>query len=133
MRVLSSENGNKAEIYDPQSQSIVVMYYRRPTPSEVVEYQSGIFTREGMEVKLNADVRLKAGAALLTGIENGCFCDADGKQISSTEGDDNYNPEWKKIITEGAPDLVMALAQNVFEGIVVKLGGGDTLNFSGRK
>jgi hypothetical protein len=35
--------------------------------------------------------------------------------ISSDPEDPGYNPEWKKLITNRAPDLIILLAQTVFE------------------
>jgi hypothetical protein len=92
-------------------------FFRRPTNEEIAGYQSGMLKREGNKIKLRvAEVRLAYGKKILLGFEKGTL-GVDGKPISCDSNDADYLPNWKEFIAKEAPELIIALAQKVFEGV----------------
>ena len=114
-RVLAAESHALA-ILDPVSDSVVTLYYRRPTSEERVAYQMSAYRLEGNERRFClGETRLQFGLEILTGFGPGDFL------VPEAEGpvplDRERHPDWKARLQEHAPDLVSYLAQQVFEGL----------------
>lgn len=115
MRELKS-NKNILTISDAISGSKIEIYYRIPTASEIQAYMSRLIQRKGNKIKMNiADARLEFGLRILEGFRDGDF-GIDGKPISSNPASEYYVDNWKELLKESAPDIIMLLAQTVFEG-----------------
>lgn len=122
MRDLAKSDKNKLLIQDGISGTEIELYYRMPNTQEMVAYQNQMVKKVGRKVVLNTfETRLKWGIEILTGFREGDF-GFEGKPISSDEKSPNYREDWKKIIKEGAADIVSTLALTVFEGVRVDTG-----------
>lgn len=100
------------------------LYYRNPTTEEMVGFQGEGMVRKGNKI-INRLVfaRVKYGAAVITGFKAGLFA-AEGKPVSADPQDKKeYRKDWKELLVQGAPQLVAAVGQVVFEG--VRVGGAD--------
>jgi len=111
---------NILRIRDHISDSDIVLFYRMPTTREQVAYTNGLIQRRGKKVVYRqGEMRMKYGAAILTGFRTGDFekQDRDGKWVpyASDPESPRYDPDWKNLICEHAPDLVELLAVHVFE------------------
>jgi hypothetical protein len=136
-RDLKRVDNNKATFIDGPSGGDVSMYYRTPTNKERIAYSGETLTRKAGKIASQATAAgLKWGAKIMTGIEDGDFLNG-GKPISSNEGSEGYDPEWKRLVLLTAGDLVQALAQLAFSGIGVKYededddGEGSEIDMSG--
>lgn len=111
---------NEMVITDSLSGSDITFYYRMPSITERVKYQSGLFSLRGgnrLQVK-SFETRLSYGLEIITGFKEGDFeIEQDGKwvAISSQQDSPNYYAGWKAVLRKDAPDLVSALAAAVFE------------------
>ncbi|MBT9169275.1 MAG: hypothetical protein DDT19_02631 [Syntrophomonadaceae bacterium] len=116
MRDLNKSDKNKIVVHDAVSGSELELYYRTPTTSEMVQYQSKLFRRAGKKILINAfETRLEMGLQILTGFRDGDF-GIDGKPISCNPNSENYREDWKELLKETAADVVTAVAFTVFEG-----------------
>ncbi len=118
-RVFSDEP-NKLTIHDNISGSDIVLFYRNPTTQEVSGYHNAALRRRRNKVEIRqAEARMKYGSIILTGFRDGDFvqADADGvnKPMSSTSEHPDYCPNWKAEVKKHAADLIMVLAQHVFD------------------
>lgn len=118
-RVLGSKT-NKLSIFDPVGNGHAVFHTRPITMEERVQYSGRLIKKdeEGRAV-IDTAVRLEFGEKILTGIGDNYFQNEDGKYISSNPASADYDPDWKSLITESAPELLMILAMHYFEGIRV--------------
>lgn len=114
-----SSQHNELKIRDNLSGSDITLYYRMPTTSERQRYQNQSLQRRRNRVEFNqAQARLEAGLAIITGFREGDFERVVGQgyqAFSWREGADNYFPEWKNWLAEHAGDLLMLLAAQVFD------------------
>lgn len=116
---------NTIEIQDGSSGDVHEMYYRRPTAVEMAGYQAALFERKGKKVINRVyQTRIDFGAKILTGFKPGTF-GFDGQAISAEKADKGYREDWQRILRELAPDVVAAVAQQVFEGTGVARGADD--------
>lgn len=107
------------EIHAPGQKDPVGLYYRTPTVPEIQRYKSATVKVKDGKVKYKLDdVRLKMqfGAIVLTGIREGDF-GVKGEPISSDQNSKHYAPQWKQLIYEKFPQLIVALATVVFDGV----------------
>jgi hypothetical protein len=105
------------------------LYYRTPTPEELVGFQAEGLVRKGKKiVNRMVAARIKYGQRVLIGFKTGTI-GCDGKAISSDPKDNKiYRADWKTLLLGAAPQLVAAVGQVAFEG--VRVGGQeDDLEF----
>lgn len=126
MRVLGKNIKCEMSFYDSVSETDLTLFYRLPTVIERIKYSNEIYTQQNNKLVLNPNVRVNYALKIVTGIGENQFCDDNNKAISSDENSENYNPEWKQLIEEGAAELLMVLAYRVFEGITEKVNGKKT-------
>lgn len=120
MRELKQSDKNILRIQDALSGSDLELYYRMPTTSELVSYQSKLMQRKGKKVIIHAfDTRLEFGLKILTGFRDGDF-GFDGKPISSEKENANYREDWKELVKQSAPGIINAFSMTVFEGARVE-------------
>ena len=124
-RILGPNVRNVLSIFDPVSGKKLGLYYRLPTSSERIAYESAQFSFENGMAKKNrtAEARQEYGLMILEGFTKGSFhfSQEDGslKDYSSDPADPDYIPEWKEKIKDQAIDLVEILAHRIFEGYLV--------------
>ena len=124
MRDLSSAR-NIIEITDGLSGDVHEFYYRRPTAQEMAAYQAGLFERKGKKVINRVyQTRIESGLKILTGFKPGTI-GIDGVAISAVAGEQGYREDWKNLLGEHAPDIIAAVAQQIFEGTGVSRGLDD--------
>ncbi len=111
-----TETRNVIEVRDAVGGVVHELYYRMPTTKERVKYRAGLFERKGDTI-INKSVsqQEKFGAIILEGFKKGTFAQK-GKAISSDKDDPDYYKDWKKLLQEAAPELVMIVARVAFEG-----------------
>jgi hypothetical protein len=116
MGIVLGEERHALAIRDPVSDSVITLYYRRPTSEERVAYQLSAFRLEGGDRRFClGETRLKFGSEILLGFEPGDFLVAEGgRQVLL---DPEQHPDWREQLAQSAPDLVSFLAQQVFEGL----------------
>ena len=120
MRDLKQSDRNVLRISDAISGSEIELYYRMPTTSEQVAYQSKLVKRQGKKVVIHAfDTRLEYGLKILTGFREGDF-GFDGKPVASDNQSPNFREDWKELLTQSAPDIINAFAMTIFEGARVE-------------
>ncbi len=112
---------NLMRIHDPVSGTSVGLNYRLPTTAERVAYFAALLQREGdVAVSALLETRRRFGLALLCGLAEGDFelpsPGGGSRRISSEPGAPNFEPRWKELLEERAPELVEALAYHLFEG-----------------
>lgn len=137
MRDLKPNDKNKLVINDARSGTAIELYYRNPTTSEEVAYQSRLFKKQGKKMLVNAyETRLTYGLKILTGFREGDF-GIEGKPISSDPVSMNYREDWKELLKDNAADLVTSFAFAIFEGaridagMEIDFGDDDTENDEG--
>jgi len=117
-RVLGTHK-NELKIHDNLSHSDITLYYRMPVTEEAVGYTNETLQRKGKKVKTAlGETRQKYGLKILTGFEEGGLAkpSGDGQVLfSSDPRSECFDPEWKTLIAEHAPDLIEVLAIHVFE------------------
>lgn len=119
MRELTRSEKNTLTVLDTRSGSEIELYYRNPTSREEALYNTRLVKKKGAKIVIRSfDVREEFGLKILTGFRTGDF-GVDGKPISSDPNDPNYRDDWKRIVAEGASDIVRTLALTVFEGVRV--------------
>jgi len=115
MRDVVTEN-NVIEVQDGMSGDTHEIFYRQPTNKERAAYQAALFKRKGKKViDCSFETRLRFGRRICTGFTKGTF-GAAGKPFASEIGDADYHKDWKKLISDGAPEVFTAMAFQVFEG-----------------
>ncbi|MBE7415080.1 MAG: hypothetical protein HS130_07600 [Deltaproteobacteria bacterium] len=119
MRELTRSEKNTLTVLDTRSGSEIELYYRNPTSREEALYNARLVKKKGAKIVIRSfDVREEFGLKILTGFRTGDF-GVDGKPISSDPNDPDYRDDWKRIVAEGASDIVRTLALTVFEGVRV--------------
>lgn len=120
---------NEMSIQDKLSDSEIILYYRMPTTKERIGYTNASVKRQGSQVKMQlGQARQKWGGQILMGFRTGAFeKDVGGEFVlfASDKSDPLYDPEWKKLIQEYAPDVIEALASRVFDAPVEVLDAED--------
>lgn len=114
MRVLSNKD-NQITFFDAASNSRLIMFHRVPNTQEIVEYNKNIYKREKNKLEINTEARIDAALNILTGIGDNCFADQDNKPISHKPDSPDFNPAWKSLLKEYAPDILILLAIQSFE------------------
>jgi hypothetical protein len=99
----------------------ITIHYRMPTTEERIKYVNGFVTRQGNQiVSTIGELRMKAGAKIFVGFKKGSFSVPGKGLISSTPGEENYEPAWKAIVRQYAPDVIEMLALHAFESSLVR-------------
>ncbi len=118
MRLLGS-NTHKITINDGEDKH--VFYYRRPTADELTAYQASLFSRKGDKlINRTGQARLKAGKMVCLGFDKGTLANLDGSLISSEKSDPDYEPSWKDLIAEWAPEYFIRIGEQAFEAARVE-------------
>lgn len=124
MRDFASDK-NVIEITDGISNDVHEIYFRKPTSKEIASFQARLFERKGKKVINRAHAtRLCFGAEIITGFKPGTL-GINGVAISPVASDPGYKADWKDLLVQNAPDIVAAVAQQVFEGTGVAKGAAD--------
>lgn len=97
------------------------LYYRFPNTDEIIAHRNGGTRREGDTLVSNhAENRLASGKKILTGIREGDFGkegpDGNPVPISSDDGSEFYDEDWRDLVEKSASDLIEMLGYVVFEG-----------------
>jgi hypothetical protein len=113
--------GNLMRVRDPVSGASVGLIFRLPTTAERVDYFASLLRRENDDcVSALIETRRRFGLALLCGLAEGDFAlpgeGAAARPVSSEPGSPHFEPRWRELIEERAPELAEALAYHVFEG-----------------
>ncbi|MCE5212103.1 MAG: hypothetical protein LLG40_11160 [Deltaproteobacteria bacterium] len=109
-------NGCEMTFYDKISDTNITLFYDLPETEDRIKYQNEQVVREGNKIKsVLGETRQKYGLKILTGFKKGNFENAAGQPISSDKNDKEYDPNWKKLITDNASDIIEMLAVTVFE------------------
>jgi len=108
-RELKVSDKNSITIFDSRTGEKVTLFYKTPTNTETIQYQSGIVNavtkKQGVEGVSN--VQLEWAKKFLTGFEEGYFL-VDGKPLTTED------PAWKEVIAETASDLLFVLIKYLF-------------------
>jgi hypothetical protein len=111
-----SKTENVITIKDGISGDNVQFRYRTPTASDIQAYSSASIKRQGNKIILNpVQPKLDYGLQILTGIREGDFIES-GKPLSSDIASPNFRENWKELLRQHAPDLIILLASIVFDG-----------------
>ena len=99
----------------------VGLRYREPTTQEMHHYQAESVQRVRNKIQFrHSEAQMKFGNAILEGIRDGDFGvpGPDGKlvPISSDPASPQYRKDWKDLLNQYAPAVVIALGQYVFGG-----------------
>jgi len=120
-RILGPNIRNVFSVLDPVSGKEIDLYYRMPTTSERVAYESGKWgmDEKGALVNRAIEARREYGLLILEGFKKGSFhlSQKDGslKDFSSDPADPDYIADWKDKIKEFAIDLIEVLAHRIFD------------------
>ena len=107
---------NVIEITDGISGDVHEIHVRKPTSKEIASFQARLFERKGKKIINKAHAtRLEFGAEIITGFKPGTL-GINGVAISHVASDPGYREDWKDLLVQNAPDIVAAVAQQVFEG-----------------
>lgn len=107
------------EIHAAGQATPVGLYYRIPTTSELQKYKSSVIKIKDGKVKYQLDdvkVKMAFGALVCNGIREGDF-GRRGVPISSDPESKHYDAQWKQILRNKFPQLVVTLASMVFDGV----------------
>jgi hypothetical protein len=100
----------------------ITLFHRLPTTQERVKYTNGFVTRQGNRmVSTLGELRMKAGSLVLLGFKTGGFSVPGKGLISSKAGEPNYDPNWKELVKQYAPDFIEMLAIHVFEAPMMRI------------
>ncbi len=103
---------------DRENQRKVVFQYREPTAEERIKYSAkvaSLFRNKLPNEEFRFDdlsrIQFEFGVEILQGFR------AEGIpiNISSDPNASDYHPDWKKLVSNRAADLVIALGRHVFE------------------
>lgn len=119
---------NELRLRDNISNSTIILYYRTPSSKDQAAYTNGMTRRERNKlINCTGEQRQTKGAEILAGFREGDFLKPgkpgdphydekfNGCRFSSDPASPCYDPNWKKLITSMAPDLIEALAIHAFE------------------
>lgn len=107
---------NVFEVVDGLSGDIHEMFAGQPTNKERAAYNAALFRRKGKKViDQSFSTRLRFGKRLCTGFTKGSFV-SNGTPFSSDKSDADYRHDWKELLEQGAADVFVALAFQLFEG-----------------
>lgn len=128
-RALTNDELNSVSFFDNISNSELKLFYRNPTTEERNQFANESIQRKRNKVIIRtAQTRRKFGEKILAGIRDGDFvAKKDGKLvgISSDPESPQYDPEWKRLVVQHAPDIVETLGVFVFDGSVETLDDYD--------
>ena len=130
-RILGSNIRNIFSVLDPVSGKEIDLYYRMPTGSERIAYESAKFgiDQKGALVSHATEARQEYGLLIIEGFKKGGFQlpleDGSLQDISSDPTDPDYIADWKDKIKEFAIDLVEVLAHRIFDGPPVIMNQED--------
>lgn len=114
---LNSEIENEVTFEIKASNESLTLYYRTPTLKERFQYANSLFLRKGKNVVDNtAQSRLHFGKLVVTRVEENKLC-YEGKPISSNPNSKIYNENWKDLLTEMFPMMMMHIGHLLFEGV----------------
>ena len=121
-RIIGENIKNKLIIKDQFSGDPLTLYYRPPTTAERIAYKSAMWKREGNKVISRVtEARQEYGALIIEGFEEGDFRHKVGDELkifSSNSESPNYFPAWKGLLKQYASDVLEALAEHAFEGVL---------------
>jgi hypothetical protein len=118
MDFIFSDQPKELIFNDRENQRQVIFRYREPTAEERIRYHARILALFRNRTKNDpipseeiSRIQFEYGAEILTGFR------ASGIPINISPDPDapDYHPEWKKLVSNRATDLVVALGRNVFE------------------
>ena len=124
-RVLGVGVVNTIKLQDSLSGGEIHLYYRFPSPDEIISYRNGDTKRKGNKIIMcTGENRLKHGLKILTGFRDGDFAKSietkPGSKpkivpISSDPDSENYDKNWKSLVKAQASDLIESMAVTVFD------------------
>lgn len=126
-RDLKQTDRNELTVQDAISACKLTLYYRQPTTTERIAFNSACWLRIKKKMyNRTVEARAAFGELVLTGIGEGdfaCGTDDSGKVllISSDPKSSDYRPDWKEQVVATAGDLLILLGMTVFEGSLTEL------------
>lgn len=115
-RSLKNESKNSILLQDTVSNEEVRLYYRRPESSEIVKYQSKVYTAgKGGQIEIDGELKVEMALEILTGFDKGFFLDENDKVFSSDSSDSEYRNDWKDMVKKLGSDLLLSLASVAYE------------------
>lgn len=117
--LLASNQLNELKIYADLAGCNVVLYYRNPTPKEVMAYNNAVIQRKGNKVIFRyAEAQEVYGKKILKGFREGDFTvpgpDEKPVLISSDKDSEYYKEDWMALIWKYAPYMILTFASKIF-------------------
>ena len=124
MRDLSRTTLHTLHVDDRASGTQFDLQYRRPSTTEIIAYNRAVYgldqvaeDRKGLAV--NYPAMLDAVLPLIVGWTPGAF-GIDGQVFSADPAAPEYRADWAELLREGAADILLAMAGQVFAGAQVQ-------------
>lgn len=126
-RTIGENIRNKLIIKDRYNESsFITVYHGSADASERIAYRASLWKREGDTLKsCVTETRQEWGEKKITGFKEGDFRFKEGetlREISSDPESANYEPNWKALLRKYAPDILEAVAEQIFETTIVIAG-----------
>ena len=125
-RDLDDFTDNELTIRDAKTGGECTLLYRDIESSDIVEYRSISYKKQGGgKVKVNiTKAQIHMAMKIVTGFKEGYFT-LKKKPVSSDPDSPSYYERWKELLKRKAPELLVVLATQVFEGNAVKGNAAD--------
>ncbi len=125
-RDLDDFTDNELTIKDAKTGGECTLLYRDIESSDIVEYRSLSYKKQGGgKVKVNiTKAQIHMALKIVTGFKEGYFT-LKKKPVSSDSTSPFYYEKWRELLKRKAPELLIVLATQVFEGNAVKGNGAD--------
>lgn len=118
-RELKQTDRNKITIDDGVTGETVTLFYRMPTTSERIAFESRSYHREGDTlIDESPAAKVEGALRIITGWDPPGYFTFDGEPISWDPADPRYREDWKELLDETAGDILQALGAVVFQGTV---------------
>jgi hypothetical protein len=122
-RIIGENIQNALIIKDKKSEGTLTLYYGSETAAERIAFKSSLWEREGDKIRSRRTEALQEwGEKKIIGFKEGDFkykIDGELKIFSSDPESKNYDPKWKELLRKYAPDVLEALAEHIFEEMIV--------------
>jgi hypothetical protein len=123
-RIIGENIKNKLIIKDQFNENtFLTIYYESATAEERIAYRSAQWRRDGNKIESRlTEARQEWGEKKIIGFKEGDFKYKSGQEelkiFSSDPESPNYDPNWKALLRRFAPDVLEAVAEQIFESMV---------------